>query len=134
MEIQITFKNLDKLRVKRPEKFHIATQMALSECGQFLKTFVIGKMRETPTNNKGISFPGNYPAIQSGKLVSSLNYIISGGELKFGSNINYAVFLELGTKKMEARPFISNTFSSEEAEIRKIIINRMRQVLKDFLG
>lgn len=129
MEIQVEFKNLNKLRVSRPEKFSIAKTLALSECGALLKLYIIGKMQLTPLMSNGNSQPGGYPAIKSGNLSASLTYIISGDTMHFGSNLEYGKYLENGTSKMAARPFLSNTFSDQSEQIRNIIIRRMRQVL-----
>jgi HK97 gp10 family phage protein len=58
------------------------------------------------------SAPGQAPAIITGDLKNSVRYELKGSDLLFGAGnneVDYAKFLELGTKKMAKRPFIEIT-------------------------
>lgn len=53
------------------------------------------------------SAPGQPPANLSGKLKRSFSYLVRGyDEIEWGSSAPHAVFLEEGTDRMEARPFL----------------------------
>jgi HK97 gp10 family phage protein len=56
--------------------------------------------------NHTSSAPGQSPANWTGELVNSISAISEGKNSKVIVNANYAEFLELGTSKMRARPFI----------------------------
>jgi HK97 gp10 family phage protein len=56
--------------------------------------------------NHTSSAPGQSPANWTGELVNSISAINEGKNSKVIVNANYAEFLELGTSKMRARPFI----------------------------
>ena len=56
--------------------------------------------------NHTSSAPGQSPANWTGELVHSISAINEGKKSKVIVNANYAEFLELGTSKMRARPFI----------------------------
>lgn len=55
-----------------------------------------------------VSVPGRPPAEKSGKLKRSIAFEIDKPNLEMvvGTNLEYAKYLELGTSKMEARPFL----------------------------
>src|SRR5699024_920937 len=54
------------------------------------------------------SAPGGAPNIDTGRLVSSLNVTRSGStSAEVSANVEYAAWLELGTRNMAARPFMT---------------------------
>lgn len=66
------------------------------------------------------SAPGEAPGSITGELLDSTRYETKGDEIIFGAGndkTDYAKFLELGTKKMEDRPFI---FKSVEENFKNI--------------
>ncbi len=84
-----------------------------------IRNTIITSMRDTPktgrTYRRGksgkvhtASSPGNPPAIDYGELVRSIMFDVRDMEIEVGSmgGAPYAVFLEEGTAKMEARPFL----------------------------
>lgn len=61
------------------------------------------------------SSPGEAPANLSGNLQRSVNFLVQGSDsMKFGAYIEYGGFLELGTSKMEARPYLIKAIDSNE--------------------
>lgn len=53
------------------------------------------------------SSPGEAPAVITGKLRKSVNFVVHNHNLlKFGSNISYGKYLENGTSKIKKRPFL----------------------------
>ena len=71
-----------------------------------------------------VSRPGHPPALDSGTLMSSLSHKVKVGIAtiigEVGSDIGYALFLEIGTSKMAARPFLRPAVKSNRRKINKI--------------
>src|SRR5699024_3962422 len=60
------------------------------------------------------SAPGDAPNIDTGRLVNSLTVTRSGStSAEVLSNVEYAAYLELGTTKMKARPFMTPAVEQE---------------------
>ena len=72
------------------------------------------------------SQPGQFPAIQSGDLKRSISGTSNKDNIIISSSEEYAVYLELGTKKMEPRPFFNPTLN----RTFKFFVNNMRRNLK----
>lgn len=57
------------------------------------------------------SEPGHGPAVRTGRLRASIRWSIPGSDdrgafVDIGSNVVYAPFVELGTSRMAARPYL----------------------------
>lgn len=92
------------------------------------KTYIIDGKRHTA------SAPDESPAILSGNLEKTVRYEIDGADLLFGAGddrTDYAKFLELGTQKMEQRPFIrkavEENFKEFEVEFEDTFKTEVRQ-------
>lgn len=94
-----------------------------------IRNTIILSMRNTPKTGTHYkrgkkthiaSSPGNAPAIDSGDLIKSIIFDAREWEVEVGSIIEtpaYPTFLELGTKKMKARPWLGPAVTKEEDEI-----------------
>lgn len=67
------------------------------------------------------SRPGNPPYLQTGHLRRSITYEVEGLVGRVGSGLPYGRALELGTRKMKARPFILPNFMRNQATLRSVI-------------
>ena len=76
-------------------------------------------------SNKGAtpSAPGEPPHKDTGRLRASISREINAEELiaRVGSNLAYAKFLELGTVKMAARPFLRKAFWEHMDKLKRIL-------------
>jgi len=54
-----------------------------------------------------VSSPGEFPRQFSGEFVGSIVHVHSGGKSRVGSTLPLGKWLEFGTKKMAARPWLS---------------------------
>ena len=71
------------------------------------------------------SAPGESPARQTRLLVGSIVHKRSGKlREKLGTNIKYGLPLELGTKKMAARPWLRPALSRAKANFRQLWKNK----------
>jgi len=64
--------------------------------------------------------PGHAPAAPTGRLRSSITHEIEGTTGRVGTNVEYALFLELGTEKMSPRPFLRPALHKNEKAIRQM--------------
>ena len=87
------------------------------------------------------SSPGEYPAYDRGGLVQSLIVDVYGDYVQMGSstarvkkgkrNINpqYPVFLEEGTKRMSARPWLEPTLVASTEAIKRMIRESVKKAI-----
>lgn len=94
--IAALFKDADK----------VASDSANSLAKEMKKRITTGAKSGKTYGNHTSSAPGQSPANWTGELVNSISAINEGKNSKVIVNANYAEFLELGTSKMRARPFI----------------------------
>lgn len=78
------------------------------------------------------SAPGEFPHVDSGRLRQSIASevdVIPGVAVvgRVGTNVEYAPYLEFGTARMAARPFLRPTLRKELRRIRNILIGRRRR-------
>lgn len=76
------------------------------------------------SGNQSPSPPGSPPGRRSGHLRNRWSLITSGsgGNMMFGikSGVHYSPYLEHGTRKMAARPFVDKIVETAEPEIERI--------------
>ena len=57
---------------------------------------------------------------KTGRLVRSITHVIEGNKAVVGTNVEYAPYVELGTHKMAARPFLRNALHGNIRKIKRI--------------
>lgn len=68
------------------------------------------------------SAPGEYSAFLTGAHLQSVDYNVQGPwNFEFGAGMDYSVFLETGTSKMEPREDLGQSVRSEEAAITRAL-------------
>lgn len=60
-------------------------------------------------------------AVDTGRLRGSISHAADDEAAYVGTNVEYAPYVELGTSKMGARPFLRNAVSNYADEYKKII-------------
>jgi HK97 gp10 family phage protein len=100
---------------KYPAQVEREVEKKLGDIGLAIRNNIIEKMTKTKRSTKKYrrgqkwhhpSVEGFPPARDTGNLVNSFEIYRQGGRLEVGTNVIYAKFLEKGTRKMEARPFL----------------------------
>jgi len=65
------------------------------------------------------SAPGAAPAVDTGRLRASITYELGqdgrGLVARIGTNVKYAAYLELGTRRMRPRPFLRPALAAAKA-------------------
>lgn len=72
------------------------------------------------------SAPGEYPKSDTGRLASSIRTDFSFLNASVGSDLNYSTWLETGTNKMAARPWLGRTLEEQSPKIKQIIDDAIR--------
>ncbi|KKN45136.1 hypothetical protein LCGC14_0685890 [marine sediment metagenome] len=91
--------------------------------------FVVGKVKQslatagpTKTNpHTPASGPGEPPHRRTGTLSRSITHEVTAATARVGTNIKYGKFLETGTSKMAARPYLRPGVYKNQREIKKIL-------------
>ncbi len=65
-------------------------------------------------------------AIDTGNLRNSISHTDDGEYAYIGTNVEYAPYVEMGTVKMPARPFLRNAVENHKEEYKAIIENGLK--------
>lgn len=76
------------------------------------------------------SAPGEPPKTDTGRLVNSIrtNFMTLSAEV--GSDVKYSEFLELGTSKMAARPWLQASFEESSGQVEQLIDKAISEAMK----
>lgn len=67
------------------------------------------------------SAPGEYPAMPTGRLDSSIKYVVRGNRMDIGTSVFYAKFLREGTRKMRRRKMSDDALKEGLAQARPML-------------
>lgn len=69
-----------------------------------------------------------YAPVDTGRLRNSITYEVNESEMdvEIGSEVEYAVFQELGTRKMAAHPFLKPAVINHTSEYKQILENSFK--------
>jgi HK97 gp10 family phage protein len=79
------------------------------------------------------SAPGEAPATDTGRLANSLKADIQGVNATVFTNVDYAPFLEFGTRKIEPRPFLFPALEQERPAWNRRLNNIVDQAAKGII-
>ncbi len=87
-----------------------------------------------PRRTHRASAPGQAPASDTGNLVSKITVRQDGKDkTNVESNADYSAFLEYGTSKMEARPFMLPAFEKSKKPIVNAVFNRVKRKIEELV-
>ena len=75
------------------------------------------------------SAPGQYPASDTGRLVGSIGAEISPTSATVGTNVEYGPYLEFGTSRMAARPWLLPSFVKAKIGVEQELKARLEAKL-----
>lgn len=80
------------------------------------------------------SAPGQPPASDTGTLLGSVEMVLFDGGLaaEVGTRLDYGKFLEFGTSKMAARPWLSPAWETHRKEIVRNVAAEMNKLFRRF--
>ncbi len=95
--------------------------------------FVVRKVKQSlaqagPTKTRPgtpASSPGEPPHRRTGTLARSITHEIHGASARVGTNVKYGKFLETGTSKMAARPYLRPAVIKNRRAIKKILTKKV---------
>jgi HK97 gp10 family phage protein len=93
------------------------------------RLYGIGNKKFNRADQQVRSAPGEPPKTDTGRLVGSITHEHSFLTASVGSNVSYAGYLELGTKHMEARPYLQPSLDESQDEIEKMIMRAMQETM-----
>lgn len=88
--------------------------------------------RYNPFRIHQASSPGEYPMEDLGTLANSIHYTKwtkFGGQATVGSSLIYALYLEFGTSKMAARPWLRPSFRDATESAGEVLKKMLRDQL-----
>lgn len=110
----------------------IMNQIGVVEVARVKKNFSLARSAEgkqwKPLKKKRKD-GSDRPLLDKGYLVGSINYRIKGNKLEIGSNMHYAPYHQLGTKRIPKRPYLpeDGVLPPEwNKDILKIIANQLK--------
>lgn len=122
------------------EKFQSACRESLYDAGKILRDTIstgilhgekTGRYYKYKTLTKRASAPGEFSANRSGRLRRSYDFIVDGyKKMIFGSDVDYALYVEDGTYKMKARWNIKQGIEKSEQEVLQLMKNKLDCELK----
>lgn len=86
-----------------------------------------------PRRTHSASAPGNYPSSDTGRLASSVRAILPTASSMFGqvgTAVKYGAWLEFGTSRMAARPWLLPSFKVAKIGIEKELKLRIEAMAK----
>lgn len=104
-EIIIVADNTDAILGELKDKI----QVALEECGLAAEGYA---KRLCP--------------VDTGNLRNSITHTQSGNDEYIGTNVEYGPYVEMGTSRTKAQPFLKPAATNHVDEYRRIFENRMR--------
>lgn len=89
-------------------------------CGELVASRVRENISHTSRPNP--SLPGGFPHADTGKLRQSIfSKVIDDSTAIIGTPLKHGLYLEFGTSKMAARPFLRATLSEMSPRIKSIL-------------
>tara|TARA_R110001599_G_scaffold210877_4_gene408264 strand:+ start:9486 stop:9935 length:450 start_codon:yes stop_codon:yes gene_type:complete len=143
--IKLTPKNpnaLPKMHEDMEDAISLGIKQGMQKIGMHLTAIIkkditkrskgsVKGMRYNPNRKVKISPSGTSPNNDTGALRSSILWQLMGNddEVLVGTTLNYGRFLEDGTRKMGARPYIKNNAESETEKMAEILTESIRKQL-----
>lgn len=66
-------------------------------------------------------------AVDTGRLRASISHASDENSAYIGTNVEYAPYVELGTRKMVARPFLKNAVANYTDEYKQIVEDGLKR-------
>ena len=137
MEIKVTIESNKEEVLKAVDE---AIQKGLEECGLLAEGFAkkvsavdTGLMRNSVTHAlSGVPFSHDYQddaGEQSGSISGEIG-AKTDHEMYLGTNVEYAPYVEYGTTRMEAQPFIRPAIENHQEEYKRIMEGELKRYIE----
>jgi phage gpG-like protein len=101
-----------------------AAQLVEKRAKEVIGTYDLGwpqLAESTQKEREARGFSPNEPLLRTGDLQRSIEHSVGHDEARVGSNLDVAVWQELGTKRIPPRSFLMGTAVEQEPKIREIL-------------
>lgn len=98
-------------------KLKHASYKALEMVGMLMESYAKQELSKPKSHKDGSVRPN----VITGRLRNSITHKVSGDDVTVGSEVEYAEFVELGTRKAPAYPYLKPAITEHAAEYRSII-------------
>ena len=147
MQINLKVKNLKKVlsQLNRLQKdMEVPFQEIVKGGGQLIRGEAIKSIQTgsksgvmyqmyNPRREHRASAPGEAPASDTGNLVSKIIVKQKSKDItSVESNADYSAYLEYGTSKMEARPFMLPAFEKIKKPIINAVFKRVKNKIEEY--
>jgi HK97 gp10 family phage protein len=147
MNITFTVKNLKKVLSqlnKLQKDMEVPFQEIVKGGGQLIRGEAIKSIQTgsksgvmyqkyNPRREHRASAPGEAPASDTGNLVSKIIVKQKSKDItNVESNADYSAYLEYGTSKMEARPFMLPAFEKSKKPIINAVFKRVKNKIEEY--
>jgi len=128
-------------RISHSYKKTRAVSEELEDIAIDMRNYIIDGMTNTKKSTTGYkrgrkthypSVPGHMPARDTGELISRITYDSYANKIEIGAEAGapYAIYLEEGTNKMDARPFMQPTLDHFSPSIEKRLWKKIKEVTR----
>ena len=100
-----------------------AIKKGLEECGKLAKKYAQQELRKPKAHKNGEVRPN----IITGDLVDSIDYDVYNNELYVGSDIFYSIFVEFGTRRSWAYPYLTPAIKNHKEQYKNILKRALRK-------
>lgn len=70
----------------------------------------------------------DYVPVDTGRLKNSISHRVKGNAAKIGSNVEYAAWVELGTCKMKAQPYLKPAAQNHMNDYGNILAKHLKSI------
>ncbi len=130
-------KKLRQLPVSMRSGIGQALAVSVVEMDSYAKSKISGGGRSGRVYGRHqASAPGEFPKSETGQLVSSLLFRVGGDKLSafFGTKLAYGRYLEFGTSRMAARPWLQPTLRANARQITARVRAAVNAALRQARG
>lgn len=133
--VEMSLTGMDKLErlskaVGRGKLQHVA-QATWHQTSRYIIHSIQTSMVTAALDDTGHSIPGGPPTVQSGNLAASIAVQVNSWRgFEVYSNVSYAAFLEDGTSRMAARPYLESGLRANLKQLERILMNNLIKALK----
>ena len=70
-------------------------------------------------------------SVDTGRLRNSISYAVDGESAYIGTNVEYAPYLELGTKKIAAHHYLKRAVTEHQDEYKKLTVQAIKTAINN---
>ena len=104
--------NSDQVRAELQDKLSVALEKIGLAGEAFAKEEITAAVYDTPESRSGYK--------RTGRLRNSLSHTTDADSAYIGSNVEYAAYVEMGTSKMAARPYLKPAVQNHISEYKEL--------------